>query len=118
MLQAEGGNKTRAAQRLGLDRKTLYRKLEEYGRAPGESSPPPEVDERSEREVTVEPPRNESTMPIPRSVQAATTSTTDGNRSPHRALHPVAPSHSSPRRAIAYFTSVETRVKAPAARRR
>ena len=36
VLQAEGGNKTRAAQRLGLDRKTLYRKLEEYGRAPGE----------------------------------------------------------------------------------
>ena len=31
VLQAEGGNKTRAAQRLGLDRKTLYRKLEEYG---------------------------------------------------------------------------------------
>ena len=30
MLAAEGGNKTRAAQRLGLDRKTLYRKLEEY----------------------------------------------------------------------------------------
>ncbi|MES1208563.1 MAG: sigma-54 dependent transcriptional regulator [Pseudomonadota bacterium] len=30
VLQAEGGNKTRAAQRLGLDRKTLYRKLEEY----------------------------------------------------------------------------------------
>ncbi len=31
VLQAEGGNKTRAAQRLGLDRKTLYRKLEEEG---------------------------------------------------------------------------------------
>ena len=30
VLQAEGGNKTRAAARLGLDRKTLYRKLEEY----------------------------------------------------------------------------------------
>ncbi|MEK6606248.1 MAG: sigma-54 dependent transcriptional regulator [Myxococcota bacterium] len=33
VLHAEGGNKTRAAQRLGLDRKTLYRKLEEYARA-------------------------------------------------------------------------------------
>jgi DNA-binding NtrC family response regulator len=30
VLEMEGGNKTRAAQRLGLDRKTLYRKLEEY----------------------------------------------------------------------------------------
>jgi DNA-binding NtrC family response regulator len=33
VLAAEGGNKTRAAQRLGLDRKTLYRKLEEYAAA-------------------------------------------------------------------------------------
>jgi DNA-binding NtrC family response regulator len=33
ILEAEGGNKTRAAQRLGLDRKTLYRKLEEYAAA-------------------------------------------------------------------------------------
>jgi two-component system, NtrC family, response regulator AtoC len=32
ILEEESGNKTRAAQRLGLDRKTLYRKLEEYGR--------------------------------------------------------------------------------------
>jgi transcriptional regulator with PAS, ATPase and Fis domain len=34
VLDAEGGNKTRAAQRLGLDRKTLYRKLEEYAASP------------------------------------------------------------------------------------
>jgi transcriptional regulator with PAS, ATPase and Fis domain len=30
VLDEEEGNKTRASQRLGLDRKTLYRKLEEY----------------------------------------------------------------------------------------
>jgi two-component system response regulator HydG len=34
VLESEGGNKTRAALRLGLDRKTLYRKLEEYAAAP------------------------------------------------------------------------------------
>ena len=40
VLAAESGNKTRAAQRLGLDRKTLYRKLEEYAAGttpPGET---------------------------------------------------------------------------------
>jgi DNA-binding NtrC family response regulator len=39
VLSAEGGNKTRAALRLGLDRKTLYRKLEEYGREAAGSDP-------------------------------------------------------------------------------
>jgi DNA-binding NtrC family response regulator len=69
VLQAEGGNKTRAAARLGLDRKTLYRKLEEYGRG-GEAAPPPDVvDERqSDRDNTapLDTSRSEQTVPIPR----------------------------------------------------
>jgi DNA-binding NtrC family response regulator len=40
VLEAEGGNKTRAAQRLGLDRKTLYRKLEEYAASPKDGGLP------------------------------------------------------------------------------
>ena len=31
VLKAVGGNKTHAAQVLGFDRRTLYRKLERYG---------------------------------------------------------------------------------------
>jgi len=33
VLQATGGNRTEAARILGLDRKTLYRKLLSYGAA-------------------------------------------------------------------------------------
>jgi two-component system response regulator HydG len=33
VMEAVGGNKTLAAQVLGLDRKTLYRKLDKYGSA-------------------------------------------------------------------------------------
>jgi DNA-binding NtrC family response regulator len=42
VLDVEGGNKTRAAQRLGLDRKTLYRKLEEYAASPRNGSSDPD----------------------------------------------------------------------------
>jgi two-component system response regulator HydG len=36
VLDSVDGNKTLAAQILGVDRKTLYRKLERYGEHPGE----------------------------------------------------------------------------------
>jgi two-component system response regulator HydG len=35
VVEAAGGNKSLAAEILGITRKTLYRKLEEYGQAPG-----------------------------------------------------------------------------------
>ena len=56
VLSAEGGNKTRAAQRLGLDRKTLYRKLEEYDRVPDESELEPAGDEALASAGPPEPP--------------------------------------------------------------
>ena len=66
VLQAEGGNKTRAAQRLGLDRKTLYRKLEEYGARAGRAGAP----ERRSTSVAAarapEPPVERDDREIPR----------------------------------------------------
>jgi two-component system response regulator HydG len=47
VLSLVGGNKSRAAQVLGFDRRTLYRKLERYGDAPGAgagSEAPPAAD--------------------------------------------------------------------------
>jgi two-component system response regulator HydG len=43
VVEAVGGNKTVAARVLGLDRTTLYRKLERYGRGerPGRGSSAP-----------------------------------------------------------------------------
>jgi two-component system response regulator AtoC len=37
VLETVGGNKSVAAQILGFDRKTLYRKLERYGEPPAEA---------------------------------------------------------------------------------
>ncbi len=50
VLSLVGGNKSRAAQVLGFDRRTLYRKLERYGDAPapgGAPQPPPPPDAAS-----------------------------------------------------------------------
>jgi len=47
VLSLVGGNKSRAAQVLGFDRRTLYRKLERYGAGgpgAGASEPPPPLD--------------------------------------------------------------------------
>jgi DNA-binding NtrC family response regulator len=50
VLEAEGGNKTRAAQRLGLDRKTLYRKLDEYAAAASGDGPATGPEERKDED--------------------------------------------------------------------
>jgi two-component system response regulator HydG len=44
VLSLVGGNKSRAAQVLGFDRRTLYRKLERYGTPAGESGKPDATD--------------------------------------------------------------------------
>ncbi len=66
VLQAEGGNKTRAAQRLGLDRKTLYRKLDEYAR-PADAVPTPNAETVSGEMATLAP---SAPPPIPAAASA------------------------------------------------
>jgi DNA-binding NtrC family response regulator len=64
VLEVEGGNKTRAAHRLGLDRKTLYRKLEEYATSRGEPAA------RGRSDGPVVPGSDPGTMPAKRSYLA------------------------------------------------
>jgi len=45
VLRAVGGNKALTSRHLGLDRKTLYRKLKEYALTRGEPAPTPDPSE-------------------------------------------------------------------------
>src|SRR5690242_6383871 len=64
VLNAVGGNKTHAARILGIDRRSLYRRLEEPRNDRKEEAKPPGADSRPPGEHHAAPPPRAPTSPI------------------------------------------------------